>query len=408
MADLIDLLDTSIKFFHRDQVFESSGFVLRETDNYIFGKDAEKSIRKKPYDLNNKFWWKLGTEPLNPKLGNARHTADLAHRHLISLSRNQVLGEKIVLAVPDSFSHHQLSLLLGIIAETPFEILGLIHRSALLAAPVACDESLLHLEIQLHQTSIVELVSGGEVVSVIRSNTIPGLGWLQLKERFAAAIGSVFVTQTRFDPIRQAHTDQLLYDKLPSILAHLSAESEMVCEIDGHTAQISAADLRPITEELIVKLKGVHKDLSEKQILLEKTASALPGINQLSKITFCETLDPLLVNTLNMDPNAPRVITDVPLTKARTKRNSNSSCLTLQKESRPTHWVDENWIAHPLKEGKIDEQINIYLDGVEWYAKPSAGLTCNSHPVENRPLSAGDRLKFQNHSMILINVPRDP
>ncbi len=404
MTDLIDLLDTSIKLFHRDQLFESSGFVLHEDDNYIFGKDAEKKIRKKPHDLNNKFWWKLGTESLNPKLGNARHTADLAHQQLIYLSRNHVLREPIVLAVPGSFSQNQLSLLLGIMAETPFEILGLIHRSALLAASEVCDDSLLHLEIQLHQASIVELVVHEGIVSVTHSKTIPGLGWLQLKERFAAEIGGIFVTQTRFDPRRQAHSDQQLYDKLPSILTRLCVESEMMCEIDGHTAQISAADLQPITDKLIAKLKGIHINLVEKQVLLDKTDCALPGIKQLPKITFCEIPNPTLINKSDMDPKAPRVIDSLPLTKERVKRNSNPSNLTPKIESRPTHWLDEKWIAHPLKEGEISAQINLYLDGTNWYVKPSAGLTCNSHPVENRALCVGDRLKLQNHSMILINV----
>ena len=53
--------------------------------------------------------------------------------------------------------HEQLSLLLGIVHQCPFEAVGLVNRSVAIGSLYANNTSTWHLEIQLHQALLTEL-----------------------------------------------------------------------------------------------------------------------------------------------------------------------------------------------------------------------------------------------------------
>ena len=120
MTVILDLLDTSTRLLYEERAIHSNGFVLNTGSEFIFGNAAEKNYRTQPREVNNKFWWQLGTESLQLSFGAARHTADLVHQHLLSLSQDASETNQIVLAVSGSMSKEQLSLLLGIIEQCPF------------------------------------------------------------------------------------------------------------------------------------------------------------------------------------------------------------------------------------------------------------------------------------------------
>ena len=186
MAVILDLLDTSIRLLYEEKAIHSNGFVFNTGNEFIFGEVAEKNYRTQPREVNNKFWWQLGTESLQLSFGPARHTADLVHQHLLSLSQDASESNEIALAVSGSMSKEQLSLLLGIIEQCPMTALGIIHRSALLAANVSTHTSILHLELQLHQAMIVELERRDDSFSVNGYSVIHGMGLIQLKELYAS------------------------------------------------------------------------------------------------------------------------------------------------------------------------------------------------------------------------------
>ena len=404
MTVILDLLDTSTRLLYEEKAIHSNGFVLNTGSEFIFGKAAEKNYRTQPREVNNKFWWQLGTESLQLSFGAARHTADLVHQHLLSLSQDASETNQIVLAVSGSMSKEQLSLLLGIIEQCPFTALGIIHRSPLLAANVSAHTSILHLELQLHQAMIVELDYHDDSFSVAGSNVIPGMGWLQLKERYASVVAANFINQTRFDPRKQAHTDQLLYDQMPNLIKELFEQDETICEIQGHVARLCSADMQHITDELIVRMRGIHQDLDQRPVLLEIPASTLPGINQIPKIISSNTLRPSLIGTIRLDPSSPRLIKTVPCATAPMKKNPKPIDEKISKKNHPTHWMDKYFTAHPLGDGIISDNIRLhYIEG-DWFASQSDQLTCNSNPVSKQALVPGDRLQFNDEAVVLIQL----
>ncbi len=148
---LLDINDCNLQLWGADSAVQSPGYALLEGKEYRFGTAARSSARLRPRDINNRFWWQLNTEPLQPALGPARHTADLVHAHLQQVHREAGQPEELLLACSGSMQREQLSLLLGIAQQCPFDAVGLVNRSALLGSLLGGRGRLFHLELQLHQ-----------------------------------------------------------------------------------------------------------------------------------------------------------------------------------------------------------------------------------------------------------------
>ena len=131
MAALLDILDSELRLWHDGRAVRSPGYALLDGDSYRYGEDARGNARRQPRNVNTRYWWQLGTRPLQPALGPARHTADLVHGHLLALHEEAGRPDELVLAVPESLHKEQLSLLLGIIRACPFDAVGIANRSLL-------------------------------------------------------------------------------------------------------------------------------------------------------------------------------------------------------------------------------------------------------------------------------------
>jgi hypothetical protein len=160
MAALLDLLDCNVQLWNGDHHLQSPGYALLDGGEYRFGQAARSAARLRPRDINTRYWWQLSMEPLQPALGPARHTGDLVHAHLQSLYREGGEPGEAILAVPGSMQREQLSLLLGIVQQCPFDAVGLVNRSVALGSLFGGTGALFHVEIQLHQGVLIELAAG--------------------------------------------------------------------------------------------------------------------------------------------------------------------------------------------------------------------------------------------------------
>lgn len=276
---LLDLHDSNLQLWHEDTHVQSPGYALLQGKEYQFGASARAAARLQPRDINTRYWWRLSTETLQPALGPARHTGDLVHAHLRQLHEEAKQPEEILLAVPGSMQREQLSLLLGIVQQCPFDAVGLVNRSVALASLFSRHERLFHLEIQLHQALISELVARDNTVELQRSTPLPGCGLLQLQERLVEIIAAEFVRQTRFDPRRKAATEQQLYDALPGALRALQDGVETNLDINGYQARISARQLEAAGQRLFdsagESMGVLH---AGDRVIADPLAALLPGL----------------------------------------------------------------------------------------------------------------------------------
>lgn len=284
---LLDINDSNLQLWQDGTPLRSPGYALLNGDHYLFGNPARAAARLRPREVNTRFWWQLNTEPLLPALGPARHSADLAHAHLLDIHRQAPKATELVLAVSGSMQRDQLALLLGIVQESPFTAVGLVNRSVALGSALACSDRLFHLEIQLHQSVISELRQTDGQTELLRTTPLPGCGLLQLQERLIEPIASAFIRQTRFDPRRKAETEQLLYDTLPNTLRGLKQGNESNLEIGGYQARIERAELLKAGERLFSALaEAMGAPQTGDRVVVDPIATLLPGLAQ--QLPGCE------------------------------------------------------------------------------------------------------------------------
>ena len=275
---VLDINDSNLQLWHEGITVQSPGYALFQEKEYQFGSPARAAARLQPRDINTRYWWQLSTETLQPALGPARHTGDLAHAHLKQLHQAAKCPSEVLLAVSGSMQREQLALLLGIVQQCPFDAVGLINRSVALASLYG-GERIFHLEIQLHQAVISELTRDNNQIELQRTTPLPGCGLLQLQERLVELIAAAFVRQTRFDPRRKADSEQQLYDALPAALQTLQNASETNLEVNGYQARISAHEMQAAGKQVFDSVRetvGVLRP--DDQVIADPLAALLPGL----------------------------------------------------------------------------------------------------------------------------------
>tara|TARA_R110000823_G_scaffold198080_1_gene329107 strand:- start:14179 stop:15468 length:1290 start_codon:yes stop_codon:yes gene_type:complete len=425
---LLDLSDSNLRLWHGETLVQSPGYALLSAGGYVFGQAARAAARLRPRDTNTRYWWQLGTDPLQPALGPSRHTADLAHAHLEALHREAGEPAELILAVPGSMQREQLSLLLGIVQQCPFAAVGLLHRSVALGSLFRAPR-IAHLEIQLHQAVLSELVADGDLLSLERSLPLPGCGLLQLQERLVERIAGGFVRQTRFDPRRKAETEQQLYDALPGALRSLQSATETVFDIGGYRARITQQDLLDTGEHLFSAAAHTLERADEPCLLLaDPLAGLLPGLEQAlpglklldddamrsalsahqthvmehgEALSFVTSLPSLAGGTATARPEAH--------SPPQPGRNSEPT-------AAPTHWLIAAR-AQPLhpQGTRVHAHWELHRVAHGWHLRPHAGgdSVVSQPPRVNgrayqpgQSLHCGDEIQIDSQTIRLIEVVR--
>lgn len=405
MTGILDLNDIALKLWHDDNGVHSPGYVWYDGDDYRFGTIAQGTSRRTPRAVNTRFWSQLSTQKLAPTLGPARHTADLAHAHLKDIHSAAGLPERLLVAAPGSMTREQLSLLLGIMQPLPFSVVGLVHRSSILAAASGLSRGI-HVELQLHQLVVTPFdTRDDDHVEVGESQILPGQGLLALQDQLATAIARLFVAQTRFDPLRNADTEQALYDNLPALLERLQTEAEVQLALQDYQVRVTRDDLADIGQRLTGSLQPLLA--SDRTALLEFPLSLLPGLH-LGKngLPIDNRVLPKLVGELLPQlvqaPDALVLLRRVPTVDsppgqlADKPQNEPTPPHSMDSAPRPTHLL-KGHVAKALDHNTtLDGGACLQFDGntLTLTGQVAADLRVNGQPAQqDQPLAPGDTLR---------------
>ncbi|TGD75745.1 hypothetical protein E4634_02390 [Mangrovimicrobium sediminis] len=401
---LLDINDCKLRLWTDGAPLESPGYALFDGGAYRFGEAARASARLRPRDINNRFWWQLGTAPLQPALGPARHTADLVHAHLEHLHAEGGAPDELLLACPGSMPREQLSLLLGIAQQCPFRIVGLVDRAVLLAAGQRADA---HLELQLHQALLTRFSHDGERVSVQRSTPLPGCGLLQLQEQQVQVVADAFIRQTRFDPRRRAASEQALYDALPGALATLSAHSECDIEIDGYRVRLDRSGLTSAAGRLFQAAHAALDDAAS--LLVDPLVALLPGMAE--AFPQARKVDEQQLRASATALEAQLVVRDTALafvTELPCLDGAADDTETAQQPAPvarpPTHLL-QGASAQPLAAAgtPLAAGVSIVLDAGAWTLR-GAALVNGASAASGQALATGDCIVAGEREFRLIEV----
>ncbi len=412
MTALLDLHDSTLRLWHGDTCLESPGYAWFDGNHFRFGLPAMRTQRRTPRAVNTRYWSQLSTQPLSPPLGQARHGADLVHAHLQELHQLASQPKSVLLTAPGSMDREALSLLLGIVEHLPFDIAGLVHRSAVIGAASGLSSGL-HVELQLHQTLITPFSAEGDSVTATASQVIPGEGMLALQDRLATAIAASFVAQTRFDPLRSADAEQSLYDALPLALTTLQNQTETQIAISGYSARITRDDLRGVGAAYGRMLEPLLP--SDTPVVLESPLNLLPGLTLAvsRQNTTAEVIASVIANCQSELLQAPEQLAlnhRVPIVHSEAKTAETGFLSTEAAPApAPTHILVGSKAQRigdtaSLANGTVLQRTQASVT----VANPSANLRVNSKLAEaNQLLEAGDNLDDDTGFTGLLIVVED-
>lgn len=412
-AALLDILDSDLCLHHDGRQVCSPGYALLEGDDYRFGDTARGSARRQPRYINTRFWWQLGTQPLQPALGPARHTADLVHAHLLEVHRAAGEPDDVVLAVPDSFGREQLALLLGIAQTCPFRVVGLVNRSVLAAEAHSDAGNLFHLELQLHQALLTQLAVTDGQVRLLRSHALPGAGLLALQEAIVERVARSFIHNTRFDPRRKADTEQTLYDGLFSSLAALQTAPETQVDINGYSTRISVEELASVADRLHDAVLQEARGVPGHTLLLDPLAGLVPGLStrfsQPRTVNRSDLPEAMARHTdlILQPPDDLHLLKGLPAASTpRKEAPARAPAAPAHRAARPPTHVLQDAQARSLGQNTpLTDACHIHRLGSDcWVIKGDAGVRVNGATYNDEPLETGDEIRIGDRSWLLIEV----
>ena len=260
MADaVIELNDCEVSIIRSGNIVASSpGVAVLEQDRIVLGQAALQAAHIDPRNTFTRFWSNLNQDNFKQRTKLARHNADLAFAHLVSLHEMAGEVDRVIFAVPGSFTNSQLSLLLGLAEASPFTVTGLIDSAVAAAAAAAGAGRCSYLDIHLHHTVITSLeVSGTVNRSAVKA--VNDVGLLDIHDRCVNHMADLFIQQSRFDPLHHAATEQALHNRLAQCLQELEREADTMVEIEFENARYQA---RVNRERLVEALQPLYNKIS--------------------------------------------------------------------------------------------------------------------------------------------------
>lgn len=270
-------------------VAEQPGIAIVEQGGVVTGVQAAQRMRLKPLGVQHDYWRLLGTDSL-PRTGTpGLSAADLAFaqlEELLAAHKQEISG--LLLAVPPGYSREQLGLLLGVTDEIRVPLVGLADSTLAAAAADTVPPRVLHLDLQLHQALLAVLERDGTELQRTRFELLPRHGWLALQQAWVRLLSDTFILRTRFDPLHQAATEQLLVDRLPEWLAAACVAPSVEAKIpfDGQEygieidSQAFVAAATPVYDEFVRLVKAVRPAGMQVELQLTHRMAELPGLKE--------------------------------------------------------------------------------------------------------------------------------
>jgi hypothetical protein len=399
----------------------SSGYAVLAGRDLIVGDAAYARARLDPRRTFDRFWERLDQQPLARPAGPAQSHADLAYFHLRAVWDECGGGDEVLLGVPVTFDKHQLALVLGIAQACDIPVAGLVAAPVAAAAAVAGSQPRLHLDAQQHRLIATRIeADDGLRLGAVDVLTQRGLG--ELRDLWAALIAERFVHATRFDPLHQAHTEQLLYDRLPEWLARLRTHATIRLELPAgprsYHIDLNRAALVDAADSVYRSLVEAAAAAGTALVLVGDRLATLPGLVQ--RLTEDHAVPPMVLppeattravlahaDAIRSDPAAPAFVTCLPGPIADALAPSNSRS-PVAGTDRPTHLL-HRWRAHPIDQaplvldasaprtqrpGETPAAMVTVRDGTALLrAGEAAGVRLNGEAVNGEAsLAVGDRL----------------
>jgi FHA domain len=355
------------------------GYALVTGGEMRFGLAAARGMRLHPRQALLRHW----ADPAAVPMPGAPVAAALVSAHLRDLLADDA-ATPVVLALPPHWQPPETAAFLQIAQQLGVPVTGSADAAVAATRSAYPGRELVHLEASLHGFSMTRL-SQADTVTWQERELLPGPGVEGLQRLCAEFIARRFIECSRFDPLHDAATEQLLWDQLPGWLQRLQGDGEVVCELlapaGRFTATVSSRQLKSrvalVCEPLLQRLRA-------------GVASRGPVALQLHhRLARHRALRPPVPGAAaSAAPDLALPLDQAPVTAA-----AGSATLTLQQ---PTHllWDARAWrlddLPFTVGTGLGDDDVGIRLDP----AAPGVSRRHCTLRVENGLLMVFDHSRY--------------
>jgi hypothetical protein len=276
---------------------QAPGIASVQDDQTLTGTAAVARCKLQPQRSYQRYWQDLSATPLGRAHRPQLTSADLAYEQLrVLLQESSESGSQLIIAVPAGYSREQLGLLLGIATEAGVTETGLVDAALAACALTPVTPHVLHLELYRHRAIVthVEQESGG--ARRARFEIDNGCGMQRLEQLCIESIAGVFVRSTRFDPLHQAQTEQLMADGVRQWLSALGNEDQVLVtlaseqqdlQIEWSRAQWLAV-AEPVYAAIVQLVQAARPAGLPIELRIGEHAQLLPGLVQrLQSLNSC-------------------------------------------------------------------------------------------------------------------------
>ena len=236
-----------------------------ESGPVVTGRAARGRSRLAPLFTSNRHLEAPDTVALPRPGPAARSNADLVYAQLATLAP-LLAGEPVVVAGSSAYTLEQLALLAGVAAAAGVAVRGVVDAAVAACADQPATARALYLDLEMNRAVLTEMNRSEGLLRRGRVDVLRGAGIRSLEDAAARCIAQSFVRATRFDPLHQAASEQVLYDRLPGwIGAAAAGEMRATIEHGGlrHETVVRGVELdaalKPQAAELVRLLQSVRR-----------------------------------------------------------------------------------------------------------------------------------------------------
>jgi hypothetical protein len=257
----IELVDAGLVAAREGLVSSPSpGIAMLDSAGVTTGREAAAQARLKPVFAFDRFWSDLTVDPLPRQVPEAGSRADLAYLQLSRFWEDEAEpGDAVVFAVPGTMRPTELGLLAGIARAARIPVAGYVDLAVAACASLDACETVLHLDLQLHQAVLTEL-RGTETLRRCRVESAPRVGLRAVHAAWAQLVSEAMVRRTRFDPLHQASTEQQLYERLPAWLSQLAVSDLVDVELEADAGKFAVSLRR---EQFVFAVEAYYAQLAD-------------------------------------------------------------------------------------------------------------------------------------------------
>lgn len=212
----------------------SPSFALDRSGGLVCGQEAKDAWRLDPGRVRNTFWDRLGTELFPQPFAGCGSHAEIAYAHLRYVL-GQINPEKHPLLVtrPSFYTRAQAGLILSMLQSLQTPCRAFLPAS-LAAADFSPNRPVLFLELYLHRATATLWNAQG--TKCLGAGATAEAGALEFVNSYYGVAIREFLQKNRFDPARQAASEQALHNQLHALLA--GHEPRLSLEHNGQTMRI--------------------------------------------------------------------------------------------------------------------------------------------------------------------------